>query len=122
MDNALINAPDATKNEMTKLGKALQDSIADLEKLFMDPEGQKGIQRTANTLNNTLFRARRYLSDVEGTPSQMARLSLEKARKETREVLAKINDFMTTDFADYQRKVEAVNYSLFRAYEPVKLE
>lgn len=122
VNEALVNAPDSTKKAITDMGKALRDSIAELEKLYMDPEGQKGIQRTAENLSNTLRGARRYLSDVEGAPSQMARVSLAKARQETQEVLAKINAFMTTDFAEYQEKVQAVQYSLFKAYEPVKME
>ncbi|MCB0634722.1 MAG: hypothetical protein KDD15_33555, partial [Lewinella sp.] len=122
VDEALVNAPDSTKKTIADLGKALRDSITELEKLYMDPVGQKGIQRTAENLGNTLRTANRYLSDVDGAPSQMAELSLDRVQRETREVLAKINDFMTTDFADYQKKVQMVQYSLFKEYEPVKME
>lgn len=122
VNSATVNAPEETKKELNKLGKALQDSIAQLEKLYMDPEGLKGIQRTAQNLNNTLRSARSYLSDVDGEPSQMARITLEAARKETREVLARINDFMSTDFADYRQKVEELKYSLFKKFEPIELE
>ena len=122
VNSALTNASEDNKKEITKIGKALQDSIASLEKLYMDPAGLKGIQRTAETLNNTLRRARRYLSDVEDRPSQMAQLTLEAARQETREVISKINAFMAGDFAEYQKKVEAVQFSLFKNFEPVKME
>lgn len=122
VDGALANAPEDTKKEIAKMGKALQDSIANLEKRYMDPDGLKGIQRTARTLSNTLGQARRYLSDISGKPSQMALVSLEMARKETREVLAQINNFMSKDFAEYQKKVEAARFSLFKTYEPVGLE
>lgn len=122
VNSALANAPEDTKKELSKTGKALQDSIAQLEKLYMDPEGLKGIQRTAENLSNTLRSARRYLSDISGEPSQMATLTLEAARKETREVLAKINEFMSGDFAGYQQQVEAVQYSLFKEFEPIGIE
>jgi hypothetical protein len=122
VNSAMANAPEDTKKELSKTGKALQDSIAQLEKLYMDPEDQKGIQRTAENLSNTLRSARRYLSEVSGTPSQMAKVTMDAARKETREVLAKINAFMTGDFADYRKKVEAVQYSLFKEFEPIGLE
>jgi photosystem II stability/assembly factor-like uncharacterized protein len=122
VDDALVNAPDSTKKSIADIGKALRDTIGKLENLYMDAEDLKGIQRTAENLGNTLRTAGRYLSEVDGKPSQMAQLSLERARKETREVLAKIHDFMTTDFAKYQKKVHAVQYSLFKEYEPVKME
>lgn len=122
VDNAMANAPDDSKKELSKMGKALQDTIAQLEKLYMDPEGLKGIQRTAENLSNSLRSARRYLSDINGEPSQMATITMEAARQETRNVLAKINAFMTGDFAKYRQKVEAVEYSLFKEYEPIELE
>ena len=122
VNGALINAPDTIKKAITKSGKALQDSIKMLEKMYMTPSGLKGIQRSSDNVMGALFGVRRYLSDVEGEPSQMAKVTLEKARRETKAVLEKINAFFEKDFAEYQKEVEAVQFSLFKERKAIKLE
>lgn len=122
VNEALVNAPDTIKKAIAKSGKAMQDSLKMLEKLYMTPSGLKGIQRSSDNVTGALRGVRRYLSDIEGEPSQMALLTLEKARKETKTVLDKINAFFEKDFAAYQKEVEAVQFSLFKDREPVKME
>ncbi len=122
VDAALVNAPDSLKKEIVELGKALQDSIKNLEKVYFDPPNQKGIQRNPNTLRSTLFRASSYIGNSEGEPSQSAQIMTEKARREVTDVVDKINALFENDFAEYQKKVEEVQYSLFKDYEPVKME
>lgn len=122
VNDALVNAPDTIKKAISKSGKALQDSIKVMEKMYMTPSGLKGIQRSSDNVNGALFGVRRYLSDVEGEPSQMAKLTLEKARRETKAVLEKINAFFQKDFAGYQKEVEAVQFSLFKERKAIKLE
>ncbi len=122
VNEALVNAPDSTKKEISKLGKSLKDSIAQLEKRYMQPEGLKGIQRNPNTLNTTLFRTFSYIGSSEGAPNQAARLMLEKTRKEVTAVASDINAFFEKDFADYQKKVEAIKYSLFKEFETIGVD
>ena len=88
----------------------------------MTPSGLKGIQRSSDNVNGALRGVRRYLSDVEGEPSQMAKVTLEKARRETKAVLEKVNAFFEKDFAEYQKEVEAVQFSLFKERKAIKLE
>ncbi len=121
VDKALVNAPDSTKTEITKLGKSLQDSLNVLEKLYMQPKGMKGIQRSSDNLNSTLYQVSGYLRASEDGSGQTVGILMERARKETSEVVDKINAFMSKDFADYQAKVEAVQYSLFKPMEAIKL-
>jgi hypothetical protein len=45
-----------------------------------------------------------------------------QARKQTAEVLARINNFFSTKFAEYRKKVETVQFSLFKPYVPLKVE
>ncbi|MEZ5043042.1 MAG: hypothetical protein R2828_24310 [Saprospiraceae bacterium] len=122
VNDAMVNAPDTIKKQLAKSGKAMQDSLDMLEKLYMSPDDLKGIQRSSDNLNGALSGVRRYLSDVEGEPSQMVKLTMEKARKETKMVLDKLNAFFEGDFAAYQKAVEAVSFSLFKPREAVKLE
>ncbi len=121
VDTALEHAPDSTKKEIAKLGKSLQDSLDQLEKQYMEPENQKGIQRNSEDLNSTLYSTYYRLRSSEGEPNQAARVMMEKTRKQTTEILEKVNAFMQHDFAEYRKKVEAVRFSLFEEMEPVEL-
>ena len=122
VNGALVNAPDSLKKDISKLGKALQDSITILEDLYMTPENFKGIRRSDGTLRTTLYGASSYIGSSDGAPNQSARLMMDKAREETKKVLDQINTFFSTDFAEYQQKVEEVKYSLFKELEEIKLE
>lgn len=122
VDAALINAPDSTKQQLGKLSKALQDSLNQLEKLYMEPEDVKGIQRNEYNINSALSRAQQYINASDGAPNQGAQRMIAQARTQTAEALTRINNFFSTKFADYRKKVEAVQYSLFKAYTPLKIE
>ncbi len=122
VDEALANAPDSSRQAIAKMGKALQDSIASLEKLYMEPEGLKGIQRSNDDLNSALSGVSRYLRSLEGPANQPVKVAMKKAREETAKVLEEVNAFMTTDFAKYRQAVEAVKFSLFGDFEAVKME
>jgi DNA repair exonuclease SbcCD ATPase subunit len=122
VDAALANAPDSTKQQLGKLSKVLQDSLNVLERLYTEPEDVKGIQRDDDNLTSALGRAQQYINASEGAPNQGAQRMLAQARKQTAEVLARINNFFSTKFADYRKKVEAVQFSLFKPYTPLKVE
>ncbi len=122
VDKALVNAPDSVQTQISDLGKALRDSISQLEKLYMEPEDIKGIQRNPDDLGSSIGRARRYVSDVEGAPSQMARLTVAQLRTQTEEVLTQINALLENDFQAYQQAVEAIQFSLFKDLSPVSIE
>ncbi|MEM1322402.1 MAG: hypothetical protein AAGG75_19220 [Bacteroidota bacterium] len=122
VDEQMINVPDSTKKEIAKMGKTMKDSISQLMNLYMNPENTKGIIRSSDKLNSYLYRANRYISDSKGAPNQMAQLTTEQAKAKVEEVLGRINAFFDKDWAAYQEAVEQVQYSLFKAYDPIKLD
>ncbi len=122
VNETLVNLPDSLQKQIKDLGKAVVDSIEVLEKLYMLPEGLKGIQRSSENLNGTLYRTSGYLNSYEGTKSQQLDIMMQKAREETQMVLEKVNDFFATDFSEYQKKVEEMQRPLFKEYQPLKLE
>ncbi|MFT6358169.1 MAG: photosystem II stability/assembly factor-like uncharacterized protein [Saprospiraceae bacterium] len=122
VDTALANVPDSLKTEVKDLAKAIQDSLSTLEKLYMSPEKQKGIQRNPDELTSKLWPVMRYLRDSDGAPSQSAQILLRNLKTDMNAVLAKINGLMATDFKKYQEEVEKVQYSLFKEYEEIKLD
>lgn len=121
-DQALVNAPDSLKKEVAKLGKALQDSIEALEMRFMVPEGLKGIQRDPDNIVGMLYRTSTYISASGGAPNQSAKILITQTRSQVADVLKDINELVENDFKEYQQKVEAAQFSLFKKWEPLKLE
>lgn len=122
VDGALVNAPDSLKKEISKLGQAVRDSIASLEKRYMMPEGLKGIQRNPDNVQGKLRRTSGYIDASEGAPNQAAQIMIEQTRKDVVAILDDINRLVEKDFSEYRKKVEAVQYSLFKDWQPVKLD
>ncbi len=122
VDKSLVNASDSTKADIKKLGKTLQGKIDTLENLYMLPKGRKGIQRTSDNLNSTLYEVSGYLRASENGSGQTVDILMARAKERTIDVTEKINTFMRSDFADYQAKVEAVQFSLFKPIEAIKLD
>jgi photosystem II stability/assembly factor-like uncharacterized protein len=122
VDSQMVNAPDTLKKDIAKQGKAMQDSISQLMKIFLSPQNQKGIQRNANILNSHLYRASSYIRSSEGAPNQMAQFAIKKAKTETQKALDAVNTFFKNDWPEYQKNAEAAKHSLFKPFEPIKLE
>ena len=114
--------PDSTQKEFKKLGKSLQDSLSKLEDLYFLPKDFKGIRRSTGKLGSSFWGVRSYLRVKDGALNESGKIKLEALQKQTTEVLEQINTFFESDFADYQKKVEALDFSLFDELEPIKLE
>ncbi len=122
MNKTLINAPDSIQTQLKDLGKALNDSIAKLELLYMQAADVKGIKRNPSDLMASLYTVSGYMDNINGTTSQMFTYSLAKARSQTETTLSQINVFIENDFNPYREKVEALNLSVFKEFEPLKIE
>ncbi len=121
VDAAMGSAPDSTKQQIAKLGKAVQDTIAALEKMIWGEGGAKTAPYTGEVLSRSLGAPMQYLRSLDGPANQAVTRTMEKARTHTAQILEKINAFFDKDFAEYQKKVEAVQFSLFKKTEPVKM-
>ena len=122
VNEAFALAPDSTKKEIKELGKGLIKKIEKLEKIYMEPEGLKGIQRVYTNLNATLRGTSGYLRALEGAPNQAAQRMMAKAKAETNAAIGAINTFVETDFDEYQEKVEAIQVSLFKPMNSIEVK
>ena len=120
VDGQMANAVDSSKTDVAKIGKSLKDSILNIQKMFMPERDAKGIVRNANSLMNAIYKAQGMLSSSQGKPKANAMIAFDDAQKRAAKVFEKVNKFFETDWAKYQQKVEAVKYSLFKKYEPLK--
>ena len=86
----------------------------------MPERDAKGIVRNANSLMDAIYKAQGMLSSSQGKPKANAMIAFDDAQKRAAQVFEKVNKFFETDWTKYQQKVEAVKYSLFKKYEPLK--
>jgi hypothetical protein len=121
VDAALGLAPDSTRQQVARMGRSMQDSIAALEKLYMMPDGLKGIQRSADNVNGMIQGALSYLGASDAAPNQAAQRTIARANDYTANALEKINAFIGGTFDDYRKKVQVVQLELFKAMEPLKM-
>lgn len=122
IDDALINAPDSVRKDISKMGVAMRDSIVALKKLFMSSPDAKGINRQVNALTDAMFKASYMLNSSFGKPESNALTAYNRAEVLAKDVIEKVNKFYDTDWKKYQQKVEAVQFSLFKKYEPIKID
>ena len=115
-------APDTVQLSFEKLGKPLQDTIKQLQHMFLSPPDAKGIVRSDDRVNSYLYRAQRYIYNAQGEPSQMAEIAKAQAKDKLDTVLQLVNNFFANNWSDYQQKVEEVQPSFFKEYAPLKLE
>ncbi|MEO0731650.1 MAG: hypothetical protein AAFZ52_02365, partial [Bacteroidota bacterium] len=107
------DAEEAVKDSLTAHAKDLLKEIKDLEELYMEPTGLKGIQRNPTNLRAKQFTAARYIGQVEGEPTQMAEVGLAQFRSAADDFIAKVAELMEGGFVDFRREVEAAELSLF---------
>ncbi|MTB52465.1 hypothetical protein E1J53_0015920 [Lewinella sp. W8] len=109
----MADAPKAVKDSLSKHAKELTKAIAELEEIYTEPEGLKGIQRNPTNLQSKMFSARRYVGQVEGEASQMARVTLAQFKAAAEDFMEKVEAFMDDDYAKFKAEAMAAELSPF---------
>ncbi len=122
VNEALANADKDAKKEIMDMGKALQDSLSAMEDYMFGKENIKGIKRSDETLRNYLFGMYRYIGASDGAPNQAGQRAIRFAEEKLSAMLEHLNNFTMEDFAAYQEKVEAMEFSLFPEMKPIRME
>lgn len=123
VEGQLVNVPDSSKKEVTKLAKNMKDSILALQlKIFGPKEQGKGINRQEEHLTAKLGAARWYISSGEGAPSPNALIPYNIAKKDVASIIEKVNTLIDKQLTEFQTKAEAIKYSLFKKVEKVKMD
>jgi hypothetical protein len=117
VESQMVNAPDSVKKQVKKMNKDLTTQLDSLMKLYTQPRGLKGIQRNPTNLNGKLFSAFQYLRRSSGAPQQNAKNAVKNFENSLTEVLKGVNAFFEEDWAEYQKAVEGMQYSLFKEME-----
>ena len=88
----------------------------------MSAPDAKGINRQPNALTDALFRASGMAASSDSKPSTNGQAAIDAAKILAREIFDKVNTFFEKDWAAYQAKVEAARATLFKKYEPIKMD
>ena len=122
VNQQMENAPDTVLTSIKRMGKTLQDTIKEMQHMFLEPQDAKGILRFDDRVISYLYQAQRYVYNAQGESSQMADIAKTTAENKLGAVLILVNDFFAKDWIKYQQEVEQVRPPLFKNYEPIKLE
>jgi len=121
VDKLLDLKNNKTHKELHKNGKAITDSLKVLEELIVNKKGLQGIVRSPNILSGKVGAINRYLYNNLSGPNKSHDYLLDYAQQETNIVLKRVNNFFENNWEDYQLNVEDADLSLFKAYEPIRL-
>jgi len=113
---------DSVQNKINELGKEIGDSIIKIQNLFMQAKGLKGYHDNSKKLNTYLFNATSHIrSSIDGSTST-SRFAVEIAKEKTEEIVKLINDFFSTEWADYQKEVNKQTPKVFENYNELRQE
>ncbi|MBL4578541.1 MAG: hypothetical protein JKX74_08715 [Flavobacteriales bacterium] len=113
---------DSVKKDIKKSGGEITKKVAKLKNLYMQPEDFVGYDHVTVRLMNILWTAADYIRSCKGAPTKTATDYAAYAVVELHKVVDKVNKFIAEDWAEYQKKVEAIEVSLFKTYEPIELK
>ena len=122
INKMISELPDSTQKSLKKLGGTHIKLIDSLSAAYMLPENFKGIDGASPSLNRTLFRANFYLNSAYDGPGQNAINALNLAKKEVEKNVSSINEYLTSQWPDYEKAVDDANIELLKALEIVELE
>ena len=113
VNDAMVHAPDSTKEMIKEMGKSMTDSIANLMAIYMYPPDTKGIQRSSDKLTSVIFQGMSYFRGAEDKITENGMGALNKAERRMTEVNGIVSKFFSEDWKAYREKVEGVEVRLF---------
>ncbi|MEM9835754.1 MAG: hypothetical protein AAF828_04600 [Bacteroidota bacterium] len=116
----LVHADEVTKDTLNDQAKVILKKIDELEELFMEPADLKGIQRNPTNLRAKMFQASSYIRQMEGPPSQMAKVSLQHFQAGAQDFIEAVNTLLSQQMADFQTEVGKAKLPLFGDLSPLE--
>ncbi len=124
---SLAKADSRDKEELKEINEAnkeVKKKIDDLMNMvFGKPDERQGITRNPEpTTMQAIFAPFRYLgSDYDG-PGKTEENLMRLAEEEVDKALSEINAFFEEDWSNYQQKMEAADFKLFKDFETVDMD
>lgn len=113
---------DSSAIAVKKLGAAIKDSISKINAMIVDREVQ-GIRSDPELLQARLRRAQSYaLATAWGEAPEPSDMVLRQTRNYLADVIQTVNMFFSRDWPAYREAVDRARVSVFKDYEPIRLE
>ena len=108
-----------TKTTLDSLIKEINTEMADIEELFMQEEGLKGIQRENNNISGYVWMTMRYMGDSDWSqgPSQMTQVMYKKLEDSIQEAVDRIDGLHANQWKTFTDTVENAPKTLFEERE-----
>ena len=108
-----------TKSTLDSLIKEINTEMADIEELFMQKEGLKGIQRENNNISGYGWMTMRYMDDSDWSqgPSQMTQVMYKKLKDSIQEAVDRIDSLHANQWKTFTETVENAPKTLFEERE-----
>ncbi len=94
----------------------MKKELARLEEGFMRPADAKGYTSEIN-LGTYLYETGSYLNSSLGDPGSNARNLLEQTQAEVSKHVKAVNDFLSTDWDDFQKWIGKFSWPIFKEIE-----
>ncbi|HCD50871.1 MAG TPA: hypothetical protein DEQ34_00385 [Balneolaceae bacterium] len=121
-----LKADPRTKEELKDITKMSKETRNILDSLFVEmfgPEddGRQGIVRNPDhSVSNALRMPGRYLGSAMWGPGSNEQFLLKQASEAMAAITEKVNNFIRTEWPEYQKAIEDADLSAFKAIEPIE--
>lgn len=119
VEQQLSYVEDSLKTEIIDGADSLRTIISDLQYVVLSPQDFEGYDHVTIRLEDMLWTAQGHTHNTYGSMGQNGTNALSIAEKEATEFVNSVNDLLSGYWAQWQLKVEAIQYTLFEEYEPI---
>lgn len=113
LENNLSVLEEAERDSLSSSIGEMKKALAELEKLYMTPEGFEGYDHVTIRLNNYLSMASGYLGQYQDSTGGNFEAAYQLARNKTDEALVEINTFFVEKWKPFKKETESLQFDLF---------
>ncbi|WP_420581088.1 WD40/YVTN/BNR-like repeat-containing protein [Reichenbachiella sp.] len=118
---AAMKRQDVTNDEVSKQSKVLKEKIKSLKELINEKEDLQGFIDGGKLISGQLWTAS-YYSQLYSRNNTSQEMVANQLKTQLNGVLAQTNEFFETEWATFEKDVNALNLSLFQSYEKLEID
>jgi len=118
----VANQEEEVKTEVDSLSKILTTELDSLEKLYMLPDGLKGIQRNPDLLMGKLYAAGYSIRGSWGKPGANSDNQVKTAKRVVGTTVEAVNDFLENRWQPYEERVKEIQLKIFEEMNKVEIK
>jgi photosystem II stability/assembly factor-like uncharacterized protein len=120
VEDSWKNVPDSLKKDLLKSSTSLKDSISTLQKLFLQQEEGKGIQRDNDNIIADIWETSERIGEASGAAGENVQVLRRQTETKINMAVEKVNKLIENDFENWRKLAEKVPVSLFKEVKKVE--